>query len=175
MDDRHHDDRTTAIWYGMNMNCLTCQEPIATGKRLHCSLCQALDKLGFTYDLYKRLYDEQGGKCRICGYLAPFRDKGRLVLDHCHTTHRARGLLCSSCNVGIGALRDNAQIVLSAYRYLVEERDMPVATSDRLYSPKPRAIRPPRDKQTTRERLTKGLTREQWLWMVERESKRYGW
>lgn len=56
---------------------------------------------------------EKAEGCQICG------DKqNRLVIDHCHTTGKIRGLLCDLCNKGIGQLRDNSEIALKAHGYL---------------------------------------------------------
>jgi Recombination endonuclease VII len=45
----------------------------------------------------------------------------RWVLDHDHETHRFRGWLCHNCNMGIGAFKDNHQILKRAIEYLTNE------------------------------------------------------
>src|SRR5687767_14828527 len=40
----------------------------------------------------ERRFREQGGQCAICHLPRP------LVVDHCHTSGRVRGLLCNRCN-----------------------------------------------------------------------------
>lgn len=60
------------------------------------------------------------GKCFVCG--APEAEqKRRLHLDHCHTTGRFRGWLCSPCNTGIGLLGDSIEGVTRALEYLKNE------------------------------------------------------
>ena len=54
--------------------------------------------------------------CAIC-YGGP-NGRGRFHIDHDHATGKFRGLLCHSCNVGIGSLRDSVTILESAIRYL---------------------------------------------------------
>lgn len=70
---------------------------------------------GITLDDYERMLSEQGGACAICGALPGAR---RLAVDHCHKTGVVRGLLCTSCNVGIGNLADDPELLRSAIRYL---------------------------------------------------------
>ncbi|MCP4994783.1 MAG: hypothetical protein GY934_13530 [Gammaproteobacteria bacterium] len=41
-----------------------------------------------------------------------------LAVDHCHRTHAIRGLLCRTCNSGIGLLKDDPTIVAKAAAYL---------------------------------------------------------
>lgn len=53
---------------------------------------------GLSLEDYDLLYQSQNGLCVICG--GPF--KIRPVVDHCHATGKVRGLLCNSCNVGVG-------------------------------------------------------------------------
>jgi hypothetical protein len=60
------------------------------------------------------MLDEQGGVCALCRDPA----KESLVIDHCHTTGSVRGLLCHHCNVGLGFLRDDPDVMAAAIEYL---------------------------------------------------------
>lgn len=57
----------------------------------------------------------QKGLCAICSI--PL-DKVKYRIDHDHKTLQVRGLLCASCNTGIGLLKDSAEIVGKAMEYL---------------------------------------------------------
>lgn len=70
-------------------------------------------KYGLTRHDYETLWVAQRGCCAICGRRPP-----RLVVDHCHTTERVRGLLCSNCNLALGDLDDDPDRCVSAARYL---------------------------------------------------------
>ena len=63
---------------------------------------------------YKALLDKQGGVCAICRE----RPKGKLAVDHAHSTGKVRGLLCNFCNVGLGLFRDDERRLLAAVEYL---------------------------------------------------------
>jgi len=79
-----------------------------------------LDKYNLTEECWENLYLEQKGKCRICG-----RGGVKLVVDHCHTTGNVRGLLCHSCNMGLGKFYDDVRLLENAIQYLevfVKER-----------------------------------------------------
>ena len=65
---------------------------------------------------YNRLYDEQDGRCLICG------EEETLGVDHDHATGAVRGLLCSRCNVGVGYFRDDVALLLKAVDYLTRVR-----------------------------------------------------
>jgi hypothetical protein len=77
---------------------------------------------GISLDDYLELLKTQNGVCAICkqpetkinrhGTLQP------LCVDHCHINGHVRGLLCSSCNLGIGNLKDNIEYLLNAVEYL---------------------------------------------------------
>ena len=41
-------------------------------------------------------------------------------LDHCHETGATRGILCPSCNQGLGKFREDAALLEAAARYLRE-------------------------------------------------------
>ena len=46
-----------------------------------------------------------------------------LAVDHCHDSDDVRGLLCLSCNQGIGSFRDDPDIMTKAIEYLNRYRD----------------------------------------------------
>jgi Recombination endonuclease VII len=75
---------------------------------------------GMTIEQYDKLIIAQNYQCAICG---DKQEDKRLCVDHCHLTGRIRGLLCSRCNQGIGLLRDNADIMLSAIKYISRNGD----------------------------------------------------
>ena len=79
---------------------------------------QSLKSLyGLSLDEYQALLDAQGGVCAVCKN--PPRGKRKfLAVDHDHDTGKIRGLLCITCNVGLGALRDSADLLRAALSYL---------------------------------------------------------
>ena len=60
------------------------------------------------------LVENRVGSCTICGNIAP------LVVDHCHTTDKVRGLICSPCNSLLGYSKDNTKTLQNAIKYLKE-------------------------------------------------------
>lgn len=65
---------------------------------------------------FERLLETQQGRCAICKTAEP-GGKGFHV-DHCHSTGVIRGILCTRCNVGIGSLRHDPEILAAAIYYL---------------------------------------------------------
>lgn len=72
---------------------------------------------GLSLDEYNQLKENQNYSCKICG---KHEDDCRqnLVVDHCHTTGKVRGLLCDNCNRGLGFLQDSSEILKKAQEYL---------------------------------------------------------
>lgn len=68
---------------------------------------------GITTEDYNRMYVAQEGKCGICK-----KHFERMHVDHCHETNRIRELLCGNCNLGIGNLQDDAEIIQNALEYI---------------------------------------------------------
>lgn len=64
------------------------------------------------------LREAQDGLCAICGTAEADAPKGRLQIDHDHTTHVVRGLLCGNCNCGLGHFKDDPPRLLAAIAYL---------------------------------------------------------
>jgi predicted nucleic acid-binding Zn ribbon protein len=75
-------------------------------------------RFGITEADYLRMLDDQGGQCAICGTSTP-GTSGVFAVDHDHETGKVRGLLCRSCNVGIGNLGDDPGRLAAAIRYLL--------------------------------------------------------
>lgn len=74
---------------------------------------------GITAEDYQKLFDEQQGCCAICGK-HQINFKRRLAVDHCHTTLKVRGLLCSPCNTMLGHAKDNVSTLQAAILYLTK-------------------------------------------------------
>jgi hypothetical protein len=77
---------------------------------------------GLTVEQYDEMLVAQDGKCAIC----ETKDSGRrdrtefkMFVDHCHNTNVIRGLLCSSCNFGLGKFKDDPDKLLAAATYLL--------------------------------------------------------
>jgi ribosomal protein L34E len=72
-------------------------------------------RYGISVEQYNKMLESQDNKCAICGDECP---TGRsLAVDHDHDTGRVRGLLCSRCNIGIGQLKNIANLA-KAIEYL---------------------------------------------------------
>lgn len=90
--------------------------------RLHskCFIC-ITDNLrfknyGITGDEYRAMLNDQNGVCKICSG-SNWNEKF-LYVDHCHSTGKVRGILCSNCNMGIGLFQDNITLMQKAIEYL---------------------------------------------------------
>lgn len=80
-----------------------------------------LRNYGLTLAQFHELLDRQHGRCAVCRCpidLYVGRKKA-ICVDHAHDgTDRVRGLLCQSCNRGIGLLGDDIDRLQSAINYL---------------------------------------------------------
>jgi len=76
------------------------------------------DNYGIGFQQYEEMLRQQDGKCAICGAVAADTRGSRLHVDHCHQTGAVRGLLCSSCNLGLGKFGDCSGRLERAALYL---------------------------------------------------------
>jgi hypothetical protein len=72
---------------------------------------------GITLAEYDKMFEDQGGKCAICGNSDEVEGR-RLAIDHCHDSGKVRGLLCGKCNRGLGLFYDNQELLENAISYL---------------------------------------------------------
>lgn len=64
----------------------------------------------------KEWFEAQPQECSICKSVLD------LVIDHNHSTDKVRGLLCWSCNVGLGHLKDSPELLRQAALYIEVHR-----------------------------------------------------
>lgn len=80
---------------------------------------------GLTVEQFDAMLAAQNGVCVLCGE-APnpdgVRAASRLHVDHDHETGRVRALLCNHCNRGIGAFRDDPDLMQRASLYVWKHR-----------------------------------------------------
>lgn len=69
-----------------------------------------------------RLAESQNHQCAICQDRLKWSDLDdeQFHVDHCHTTGKVRGLLCESCNLTVGKLRDRADLAIRLAEYLTK-------------------------------------------------------
>jgi len=102
-------------------SCKVCRNKIRFLKRKEDPIKESLRKrkfrLKYRYNIsleeYQLMYTNQKGKCLIC---EDWYDK--LNVDHCHETNKVRGLLCSSCNLALGSMKDKVSNFIKAIEYL---------------------------------------------------------
>ena len=108
---------------GFRSRCIECEKVESKRERQNASTREwhrnyrLLSRFGITAKQYDEMFASQNGRCAIC-----MREdkRQRLAVDHDHKTGRVRGLLCLHCNVAIGKLDDDAEIVRRAFFYLLQ-------------------------------------------------------
>lgn len=79
-------------------------------------------KYGITFAEYSSIGSKQGWVCAICKKPNPFHRRWgrptRLAVDHHHSTNAVRGLLCHTCNNGLGCFKDDIALMELAVAYL---------------------------------------------------------
>lgn len=123
----------------MSQTCRSCGEskPLTdfsfrkdSGKyRPTCKACRSRERQALHYGIsvgdIQSLIEEAGNRCMICNTHAgdvPHSafNHNPLVVDHDHGTGKVRGLLCPTCNAGLGHFKDSPKLLASAIAYLSE-------------------------------------------------------
>jgi hypothetical protein len=73
-------------------------------------------KYGLTSEQFDELLARQKSACAVCRQ--QFSDELKPCVDHDKYTGMVRGLLCDRCNVGIGCLKHDRQVLQGAMAYL---------------------------------------------------------
>lgn len=77
-----------------------------------------LSKYAISLEDYQKILDKQKGVCAICK-LPPEGDTP-LFVDHCHKSTKVRGLLHNRCNLALGMLHDDPELIGRMKGYLHE-------------------------------------------------------
>jgi hypothetical protein len=86
---------------------------------------------GLSLTEYDMLVSKQGNRCAICLQPETSVDQRQglvraLAIDHDHDTGEVRGLLCSRCNLAIGLLQDDSDLIAAAAAYVASNRKLRV-------------------------------------------------
>ena len=95
-------------------------------------------RYGITAAQADAMVEEQGGLCAVC------HERPAAHVDHDHTFGNVRGILCFTCNGGLGQFQDRADILRNAIDYLERttwQRTLVTPGVYRLTSPRPAAAR----------------------------------
>jgi hypothetical protein len=74
---------------------------------------------GLEMEQFQAMLSQQDNACAICGYTDTVNPKLFPVVDHDHKTGKIRGLLCMSCNQGLGKFKDDPALLEKAIVYLI--------------------------------------------------------
>lgn len=88
--------------------------------RAHAHKRHLVREFNLTSEQYEELFFVQNGCCGICGIKQDQMNR-RLAVDHDHQTGGIRGLLCMSCNIVLGKMKDSVHLLSRAIGYLAKE------------------------------------------------------
>lgn len=142
----HRSPEFGRMWYVCNKNKITYQEYCENRelydvkherkKHLHLTLYSPdyyktiylKKKYNITLEEYNDILKKQNNVCLICEKEESNKKKKtnsviKLAVDHCHKTGKIRGLLCTSCNTGLGNFKDDILLLDKALNYLKSNLD----------------------------------------------------
>lgn len=93
-------------------------------------LARKLRDRRLTIEQYQKMIDDCDNKCMICGreetrVNKQIKEVEPLSIDHCHKTGKVKGLLCQSCNSGIGSFGDEIDGLKKCLYYLDNNLSLP--------------------------------------------------
>src|SRR5260370_15188668 len=94
-ENKAKDNTSANLWYRSNAE-----------RAANTQFLRGLKKYGLTLTQYNQMWAKQDFSCYLCG-----DDESTMYIDHNHESGKVRGLLCNSCNRGIGLLKDNSVVL----------------------------------------------------------------
>ena len=106
--------------FGRYNICKKCHTKSDSNTKHNNSLEKRVKKFGIEVYEYNMMVAKQRNCCAICKKpKEQFEGRGNnFHIDHCHTSGKVRGLLCSNCNTGLGQFKDNIKSLENAIQYL---------------------------------------------------------
>lgn len=124
---------------GYNSRCKSCvaisnkeyraidpENTKAWDRRRHLRSSLKRKGVGINLEEYNALLTSQKGLCAICQQPERYTFRGTLrslAVDHCHKTNIVRELLCARCNLAIGLLEDDPELLAKCRDYLLSHRN----------------------------------------------------
>lgn len=132
---------------GLTSDCKTCRavrsgtqyrklsEEQKVARRQYARVYRFIKAYGITPEEYDAMVEAQNGVCALCGRGETRVDprNGKLyglAVDHDHVTNNVRGLLCHSCNLSIGQLQDDPDLLRRAADYIELHRILEAHDTD---------------------------------------------
>lgn len=135
----HEFTEENTYWKGERRICIICRneaqrksdaryragqvsDPVSLEKYRKRRRRSQLKPLGWTMEMFSEAHVAQEGKCAICQKPIHTNKNDRTTLAHADHKHVSppipRGLLCQNCNLGIGNLQDNPELLMRAAEYI---------------------------------------------------------
>lgn len=122
----------TKTYKGKTVYCSECKQCNSVrSKKLYTSergfKIKLKRKYNISWEQYLEMYFKQNKKCFICQKVLQLAGQNAsksqtACIDHDHNTNQVRGILCVSCNTGLGNFRDNPDLLSTAIRYLKQSK-----------------------------------------------------
>lgn len=108
--------RNRSSWDGLAAYCKPCHnlKMKKIAERLYGGHANFLmmKRYGITIDQKQEMIEAQNGLCLIC------QERPAKHVDHCHSSGQIRGILCFTCNRGLGKFEDDPELLEMAIEYL---------------------------------------------------------
>lgn len=83
----------------------------------------AAREYGISSEQFQSMRDRQNGRCAVC------QRERKLAIDHCHTSKQVRELLCYPCNIALGQVNDNVELLQQLINYVQRHRKITTLVS----------------------------------------------